>query len=194
MLKTGKILALLIVLAASIGSAAMSAAQASERAWQALADGGIVLFRHALAPGTGDPRNFRLGDCSTQRNLNGQGRAEAQAIGKEFRQRGIRAGEVLTSQWCRCVETAELAFPGRVREAPVFNSFYANRTRGPRQTRQALEILSAWQGPGALVVVTHQVNITALTGIIPRSGEGIVVQVTGNDLAVVGRIPVPRAY
>ena len=146
--------------------------------WDALArPAAVVLFRHASAPGAGDPPGFRLGDCSTQRNLSEQGRAEARAIGEQFRRRGIAVGAVLSSQWCRARETAQLAFGDRVREEPAFNSFFG---QGPQQreaqTEQARKILRQWKGPGALVVVTHQVNITALSGHGTTSGEGVVVQ------------------
>lgn len=163
-------------------------ARADDAAWQALENGGIVLFRHALAPGTGDPANFTLGDCSTQRNLDDQGRADSRAIGQAFRDKGIEVGGVLTSQWCRCVETAELAFPGQVEEEPVFNSFFQNRSAGPEQTRAGQRILEQWPGDGALVIITHQVNITALTDIFPQSGEGIVVEINDGEIEVIGRL------
>ncbi|MGS4885019.1 histidine phosphatase family protein [Roseibium sp. MB-4] len=166
----------------------MPHARADDAAWQALENGGIVLFRHALAPGTGDPANFTLGDCSTQRNLNDQGRADSRAIGQAFQDKGIKVGQVLTSQWCRCVETAELAFPGQVEEEPVFNSFFQNRSAGPEQTRAGQRILEQWPGDGALVIITHQVNITALTDIFPQSGEGIVVEINDGEIEVIGRL------
>ncbi len=166
----------------------MPHARADDAAWQALENGGIVLFRHALAPGTGDPANFTLGDCSTQRNLNDQGRADSRAIGQAFQDKGIKVGRVLTSQWCRCVETAELAFPGQVEEEPVFNSFFQNRSAGPEQTRAGQRILEQWPGDGALVIITHQVNITALTDIFPQSGEGIVVEINNGEIDLIGRL------
>lgn len=157
--------------------------------WAALGANGIVLFRHALAPGTGDPPHFRLGDCATQRNLNPQGRAQARALGERFRARGVQVGAVRTSQWCRARETAELAFPGQVAETPAFNSFFGDApSRGP-QTAAALAELAAWRGPGVLVVVTHQVNITALTGVYPASGEGVVLRAEGSGIAVAARLP-----
>jgi len=178
-------------LAAILGLAVLfppNLSHASEPAWQELRKGGIVLFRHALAPGTGDPAAFDLGDCSTQRNLNARGREDARRIGETFRSRSIDVGRVLTSQWCRCRDTAELAFPGAVTEAPVFNSFFGNRSKGPAQTKAAIELLSDWQGPGALVIVTHQVNITALTGVVPSSGEGIVIRMENGAPVVAGRL------
>jgi hypothetical protein len=163
-------------------------AAAEEAAWQALREGGIVLFRHAIAPGGGDPPGFRLGDCATQRNLDDSGRAQARRIRDALRGQGIRVGAVLASQWCRTTETAEIAFPGRVEAAPAFNSFFADRSTGAAQTAMARGILLAWQGPGALFVSTHQVNITALTGIVPASGEGVVLRRQDGALVVAGRI------
>ncbi|MBX9748005.1 MAG: histidine phosphatase family protein [Roseococcus sp.] len=129
---------------------------------------------------------MRLGECATQRNLDTEGRAQAIRIGEALRARGVAVGAVLTSQWCRTTETAELAFPGRGRSEPAFNSFFADRSTGPAQTEAARRLLLGWGGPGALFVSTHQVNITALTRIVPASGEGIVLQ--AGSLTVVGRI------
>jgi phosphohistidine phosphatase SixA len=163
-------------------------ARAQQNDWATLEPNGIVLFRHALAPGTGDPPNFKLNECNTQRNLNDEGRAQARRIGEAFRARGIRVSRVLTSQWCRTRETAQLAFPGLVRDEPAFNSFFGDRSTEAAQTRTARAILEAWRGPEVLVVVTHQVNITALTDIVPDSGEGVVVRVRQGRLEVVGRV------
>jgi phosphohistidine phosphatase SixA len=159
-----------------------------KKAWAALRSGAIVLLRHANAPGFGDPPEFMLGDCRTQRNLDAAGRAQARGIGARFRQQGVRPGKVLASQWCRTLDTAEAAFPGQVEPEPVFNSFFQDRSEAPPQTAMARALLLAWRGPSALVVVTHQVNITALSDIVPASGEGIVLQRDGPQLRVVGRI------
>jgi phosphohistidine phosphatase SixA len=184
------ILMVVVFLSSLAGLGVPTAARASEAdAWAALTrDGGIVLFRHAEAPGTGDPAGFRLGDCATQRNLDARGREQARRIGAVFRDRAIRVGRVLTSQWCRTRDTAELAFPGQMIEAPAFNSFFGDRSTEPAQTAAARAQLLDWAGPGALVVSTHQVNITALTGIVPASGEGIVLRRDGDRLVTVGRI------
>jgi phosphohistidine phosphatase SixA len=164
-------------------------AGSEEAGWEALSKGAIVLFRHALAPGTGDPASFTLEDCSTQRNLNDEGRAQARRIGVEFRGRNLEVAAVLTSQWCRCRETAELAFPAQAVDAPAFNSFFQDRSSGPAQTGAALNLLKQRQnGSDAVVVITHQVNITALTDVFPRSGEGIVIRIEEDDVEVVGRI------
>lgn len=157
-------------------------------AWEALRRGGIVLFRHALAPGVGDPAGMRLGDCATQRILSDEGRRQAMRIGEALRERAVAVGAVLASQWCRTRETAALAFPGEARDEPIFNSFFSDRSTAAAQTEAARRLLLAWQGPGALVVSTHQVNIAALTGISPASGEGVVLAVAGESLVPVGRI------
>jgi phosphohistidine phosphatase SixA len=167
------------------------AVQATEAdAWAALKSniGAIVLFRHAEAPGFGDPDNFKPGDCSTQRNLADSGRRQARRIGERFQAEQVTVAKVLSSQWCRTTETAELAFPGKVTSDATFNSFFNDSRDEPQQTRQARTLLSAWKGPGTLVVVTHQVNITALTGIVAASGEGIALRVNKGQLTVIGRI------
>jgi phosphohistidine phosphatase SixA len=163
-------------------------AAADEAAWARVQPGTIVLFRHALAPGTGDPPGFRLDDCSTQRNLNDEGRAQARRIGEAFRQRRIEVGAVWSSQWCRTRDTADLAFPGRRVDQPAFNSFFGKPDTAPDQTRRARQLLTAWRGPGVLVVSTHQVNITGITGVVPASGEGIVLRSTHSGLEVIGRL------
>jgi phosphohistidine phosphatase SixA len=158
----------------------------SEPAWDALRAGAIALFRHAIAPGVGDPPGMRLDDCATQRNLDEAGRAQARRIGEAFRLNRIAVDRVSTSRWCRAVDTAELAFPGMPRREEAFDSFFDAREERERRTALARAALTRWRGPGAWVVVTHQVNIQALTGISPASGEGVVVR--GGALAVVGRI------
>ncbi len=164
-------------------------ATASEAAaWAALAEGGIALFRHALAPGTGDPPGFQLEACATQRNLSAEGRAQAARIGAAFRARNITIGTVLSSPWCRARDTARIAFGGYRDEAAV-SSFFADRAQGPAQTEAARALLAAWRGPGALIIVSHQVNITALTGIFPASGEAIVLRRGGSGPAdIAGRL------
>ncbi len=185
----------LLLSATSLALPALSLAD--EAAWAALKKpGSIVLFRHALAPGGGDPPGFKLDDCSTQRNLSDEGRQQAQRIGSLLQGRGIKAQAVWHSAWCRTRDTAQLAFPQlrepTLRAEPAFNSFFGDRSTEPAQTAAARELLLKWRGPGALVVVTHQVNITALTEIFPQSGEGVVLHVQGlgksAKLIVKGRI------
>ncbi len=145
--------------------------------WEAVATGGhVVLLRHALAPGTGDPPEFTLGECTTQRNLSEEGRTQARRIGDLFRDRGIDSARVYSSQWCRCLETARLLGLGPVRQLPLLNSFFRERERQEFQTL-LLEVWIARQDLDTpVVLVTHQVNITALTGVFPAPGELVVVR------------------
>ena len=186
---TMKLLSLLrgLCTAAACLAVLASPARADEAAWSAMSDGAIVLLRHANAPGGGDPPGFKLDDCRTQRNLDEAGRAQARRIGQAFRERGITVGGVRSSQWCRARETADLAFPKLRRDEPAFNSFFSARETEPAQTAAARRLLSRWQGPGVLVVVAHQVNITALTGVAPASGEMVVARVVDGQLQVLGR-------
>lgn len=174
---------------AQSGSASRSSADAEPRAaWDALRAGAIIVFRHAEAPGGGDPPGLKLDDCSTQRNLSADGRAQAQRIGERLRQERVAIGAVWASQWCRTRETAQLLRSGAVRDATAFNSFFGEREREAVQTAAARAALLGWRGPGSLVVVTHQVNITALTGVFPASGEGVVLQLRAGALEVVARV------
>ena len=182
------------LLAAAVAFAACApAAGASEREsvlWSALRGGGhAILLRHALAPGTGDPPGFRLDDCGTQRNLSNEGRAQAAAIGKAFRDNGVPVGRVLTSQWCRCRETAVLLALGPVEDYPALNSFYSDRSSAEEQTAALARFVGGpIEGPN-IILVTHQVNITELTGVFPSSGEAVVVRPDGKgSFVVVGRL------
>ena len=136
----------------------------------------VLFLRHALAPGTGDPANFRLGDCSTQRNLSDEGRQQAREIGDAIRASNLPVAQVLTSQWCRARETAELLALGRPVEEPGLNSFFGNPdARIPTLDRlgQALAALP----DGITVMVTHQVVITAITGQTVSSGGAVLYDV-----------------
>lgn len=155
--------------------------------------GTMVLFRHAEAPGVGDPPNFKLGDCSTQRNLSEAGRQQARRIGERFRAQGVRVVAVWSSQWCRARETATLAFPGaQVRDEPAFNSLFGRHEEGAAQVAAARALLLRWAAPqhppGALLVFSHQATISAITGESTASGEGIVVRKIGQGLQVVGQV------
>jgi broad specificity phosphatase PhoE len=160
--------------------------------WDAArAPGAVLLMRHALAPGTGDPAAFRLNDCTTQRNLSDEGRAQARAVGAALAAQGIRPVWIATSQWCRTRDTAAELGLGPVEDWPALNSFFQDRAEGPAQTAAVLDGLAARAGQGPFLLVTHQVNITALTGIVPRSGEIIVAERDGGTLRVTGRLPPP---
>ncbi|WP_262296468.1 histidine phosphatase family protein [Microvirga sesbaniae] len=163
---------------------------ASEDAWQALRHGGTVaLFRHARAPGTGDPADFRLEDCATQRNLSTEGRTQAQAIGAAFRSRQIPVERVLSSRWCRALETARLAFGALAEPFPPLDSFFSGQEQEPARTEALRRTVQEWRSNGVLVLVTHQVNITALTRIFPGEGEMLVLRPKpGAGFDVVGRV------
>lgn len=151
--------------------------------------GAILLMRHATAPGTGDPADMRLGDCGTQRNLSDGGRAEARAIGDRFRAAGIAFDRILSSEWCRTTETARLLNLGPVTPFPAANSFFADRSNADRQTAEVLDYLAALPEHERVLIVTHQVNISALTGITPRSGEIVITRRSGDGLEVLDRLP-----
>ena len=168
----------------------LRADETEEALWTALGTGeAVALIRHALAPGTGDPTGFKLDDCATQRNLSEEGRRQARQIGNAFRDNGITSAQVWSSRWCRCLETAQLLELGPVQPLPSLDSFFSQRERGTAQTAALREFLSQpYEGP-TRVLVTHQVNITALTGIMPGSGEMVVVQPTSDgDMRVMGQL------
>jgi phosphohistidine phosphatase SixA len=135
----------------------------------------VVLMRHALAPGTGDPPGFDLSDCSTQRNLSASGRAQARDLGEALRARGLQRFTVWTSPWCRCRDTAEALGYGTPQPRTELGSFFAGRGDARAQTAALSKALGEWDG-GPLLLVTHQVNITALTGVVPASGDWMVIE------------------
>ncbi|KQT85315.1 histidine phosphatase family protein [Aurantimonas sp. Leaf443] len=166
-----------------------ASAQPSEIGAAAKAPGRHLLMRHALAPGTGDPAGFALGDCATQRNLSREGRAQAKAIGRALGEAGLAPDIVLTSQWCRASETASGLGLAAVEEEPALNSFFAGRGEAERQGAAVIARLKALDAAGRkAVLVTHQVNITALTDVFPASGEVLVVRLDGDRLSVEDRI------
>jgi phosphohistidine phosphatase SixA len=173
-------------------SLSANAAQVNNKSlWDLLKSGNhLVLIRHALAPGGGDPTNFTVDDCSTQRNLSNEGRAQSVAIGELFRANGIASTRVLSSQWCRCLETARLMSLGEIEEFSTLNSFFQAYEREGLQT----QLLNSWLSKQDLsvptVLVTHQVNITALTNAFPSSGEIILVKRTETGaFELAGRYP-----
>jgi len=166
---------------------------AEDRLWSQLQQAEthyFVLMRHALAPGTGDPPNFELEDCSTQRNLSEEGRVQAKRTGEAFQQRDIEVDQVLSSQWCRCLDTAKLMDLGPVKPFPPLNSFFRDRSTQSEQTAAVRQLMREQQEtPGVTVMVTHFVNISALSGSGVSSGEMVVMAVNPeNQLEVVGRI------
>jgi broad specificity phosphatase PhoE len=147
----------------------------------------VIVLRHARAPGTGDPANFRLGDCSTQRNLSAEGRRQAVRIGDRLRAAGLPETKVYSSQWCRCLETARELAVGPVVELPVLNSFFQTPEMEQRYDRALRAWIYAADRSRPVVLVTHQVNITALTGIFPAEGEVLILKRDLDNLSVVAR-------
>ena len=140
----------------------------------------VVLKRHAEAPGTGDPPGFTLDDCATQRTLNDDGRAQAKRIGERLRQLGIAKARVLSSQWCRCLETARLLDLGPVKEMSALNSFIGRPEEEKDRITELRQFLADLPRDGQpVVLVTHQVTVTALTGIFPASGEAVLLRANG---------------
>lgn len=139
--------------------------------WRLLREGGcVVLMRHAqTVPGVGDPAGFRLGACDTQRLLSDAGREQARQLGAAFVREGVRVDEVRSSAWCRCTETADLAFGRHSVWAPI-NSFFQGGN-GASQTRELDRFVREWPAARNAVLVTHQVNITTFTGEFPAMGE-----------------------
>ena len=162
-------------------------AQANETTWQALKEGGLViLMRHFLAPGIGDPPGFERGRCETQRNLSAAGRVQAGTAGRAFREQDVPIAAVYSSSWCRALDTAELMALGGVEPVPWLDSFFRGQGDQALITHTAQERIAAWQGEGNLLLVTHQVNITALIGGGMGSGEMIVLRPTDGSFQVVG--------
>lgn len=160
-----RILAAFAIIAFSLGPARAL----SEKALAPLKAGGhVILMRHAqTVAGTADPAGFRLGDCSTQRNLSEAGRADAQRFGDRLRAGAIRIDRVLSSPWCRCIDTAKLALPDRqLEEDASLSSFVEVRDAGSRQSALAAmrATIAGWSGPGNLLMVSHQQTISALAG------------------------------
>lgn len=158
-------------------------AQSDELAARLRAGGCAVLLRHAQTdPGVGDPPGFRLDQCSSQRNLSDEGRAQSARIGQWFRSRGLQPRAVKSSAWCRCVDTAYLAF-GRHTVWPSLNSFFGGTEARDTQTAQLRAALAAIAAGQFEVWVTHQVNITALTGEGMSMGEALIVDARGKMVA-----------
>jgi broad specificity phosphatase PhoE len=178
-----KLLAALVVLLAP------SLAAADGQLWSLLKAGGqVVLIRHTVTtPGAGDPPGMRLDECSTQRNLTDAGRAHARRIGEAFRSRGIPVERVLSSPWCRCLETAELAF-GKAERSNALSNLFGRPENREKQVKQLQSLIASRPSRGNLVLVTHGSTIYALTGVSPVTGEMVVL----SGQKVTGRLSVPE--
>lgn len=145
--------------------------------------GGVLLIRHAATEsGLGDPPGFVIGQCRTQRNLSEAGRQASRALGAWFQAQNFKPDAVRSSQWCRCQDTARLAF-GAYEDWPALNSTFAGQGDSAAQQQALRERLQALPAGLTEVWVTHQVNMTGLTGAYPGMGEGFLVDRQGRLLA-----------
>lgn len=171
---------------------AFAPAQADEAVWDALRGGGHVLYiRHSqTTPGVGDPPGFKLDDCSTQRNLSDEGRAQARRMGEALKKRGVPIGAVLSSPWCRCVETAQLAF-GRAKTWTPLSNLHARHENAEKQARALRPRIAAHQGTDNLVLVAHGSVASAVIGEYLAMGEILVLKPQSPGFRVVGRLSLP---
>ena len=141
-----------------------------------LEDGGKLIFiRHAYAPGSGDPDNFNLNDCSTQRNLSKEGKKQAKNIGKFFKNKKLKVDKVLSSEWCRCKETAVIAFSDYKTES-FLNSFFSDKFRKNKdlQIKNLKSYIDKWDKKKNLILITHYVVILEILDYAPSSGEIVI--------------------
>lgn len=186
---------MLVALAlAVVAPAARPGPAASDEALWTLLRGGrqVVLMRHAVTTaGVGDPPGFKLDDCTTQRNLTDTGRADARRVGEAFRMRGAPVGRVLASPWCRCQETARLAF-GQAETSTALSNLYGRSDKSAGQVRELEALIASWRPEGAggnLLLVSHGSTILALTGVSLAPAEVVVVTPrAGERFAVAGRM------
>ena len=152
-----------------------------------LEDGGKLIFiRHAYAPGGGDPSNFNLNDCSTQRNLSKEGRKQAANIGEFFRNKKVKIDKVLSSEWCRCKETSSIAF-NNFQTKKFLNSFYSSKFAKNKKSQMInlKKYINSWKSDKNLVLVTHYVVISEALNYAPSSGE---IVITDKNFKIVGNI------
>jgi broad specificity phosphatase PhoE len=184
---------LALLLWVGCGMAMPAAAQGSEALWSLLKGGGqVVLMRHAVTtPGVGDPEGMVLNDCATQRNLSEEGRAHARQVGAAFRSHAVPVGQVISSPWCRCLETARLVFGAEPQISPALGNLFGRTDPQGRQVAQ-LRALVARPASGNLVMVSHGSTILALTGVSPAPAEMVVLTPQdGGKFVVAGRLELP---
>ncbi|MBE9044892.1 histidine phosphatase family protein [Pleurocapsales cyanobacterium LEGE 10410] len=177
-------------------STTLNQAQAAQQdIWTQMREnaGYVVLLRHTITvSGTGDPPGFELDDCETQRNLSEAGREQAKQIGREFRDRNISISQVLSSQYCRCLDTARLLDLGTVEPAPMLNSIFEDRTTATQQVEQTRQrILNHRNTLGVIVMVSHYANIVEVSEVAPQEGEIVVIRANRQgDLEVAGQVQI----
>ena len=134
----------------------------------------VIFLRHALAPGVGDPENFMKEDCSTQRNLNDKGRLQARLIGNYLRSTNLKFSQILTSEWCRCIDTAKELNLGKWTTFSGLNSFFQVYEKKDQVMNKLQKKLGSLGYSDFALFVTHQVVISEQTGVVPRSGEMVI--------------------
>jgi len=162
-------------------------ALSSEFIIESLKKGGNIIFiRHAIAPGNGDPENINLRDCTTQRNLNEEGIKQSIIIGNFFKDNNIEIDKILTSEWCRCKDTAKFAF-GNFKTFSALNSFYDEKfaKNEDKQIQELDTFIKDWDNNKNLVLVTHYVVISAMLNKGVASGE---IVVSDKKLNLIGSI------
>ena len=162
--------------------------QANEIDWKPAQEGNkIILIRHALAPGGGDPIGFKISDCKTQRNLNKTGVNQSKKIGKLFKKNNIPVDQVLSSQWCRCKDTAKYAFKKFKIFSALNSTFQSPYDKNePKQLKEITNFVNKWDGKGKnLILITHYSIITAITNATPGSGEIVVADKNFNILMTI---------
>ena len=143
----------------------------------------VLLMRHADAPGYGDPAGYQLNNCSTQRNLGDKGRKQAVLVGEWLSSQGVKSAKVLSSPWCRCLDTAKLLNKGSVSTATALGSFFDDMSQEKKQTQNLEKLIQSelQSNPNKpLILVTHHVNIQALTGKVVNVGDMVLVKVDKN--------------
>ncbi len=183
--RTGRLMALMAALVWA------PSAWADEALWALLKGGGqVVLIRHALTePGVGDPDGMKISDCGTQRNLSDAGRAHARQLGEAFRQRGIAVGRLLSSPWCRSIDTAKLAFGKTPELTPALGNLFGRSEEAGRQLAELRPLAGQKPANGNTVMLSHGSTILALTGVSPDTAEMVVLTPQGDGrFKVAGRM------
>jgi phosphohistidine phosphatase SixA len=185
-------LALILLISLSIQPSYASELLIWDKLSASSAKGYVLLLRHSLAPGVGDPENFKLGDCSTQRNLSQEGRDDAAEIGAWIKRQKVKIYRVESSRWCRARQTAKLLDIGKVKLNKNLDSLFreSNLESHPKTLKTKEQILNHRNKSGLLVLVGHYVNIAALVGVGVDSGEGLIVKANKNSvIKVLGATP-----
>jgi phosphohistidine phosphatase SixA len=180
-----------MVLRSSMLAAWAPLARADEPMWNLLQQGGqVVLLRHALTdPGVGDPPEFRLGACATQRNLSEQGRSDARRLGEALRERRVPVARLLSSPWCRCLDTARLVFGREAEVEPALGNLFGRPEREAGQLAALRALVGRPVSGGNVFMVTHGSTTYALTEVSPATTEMVIVQPRpGGSFRVAGRL------